>query len=151
MSTPDSYTCPDSAHFWKSLGVPHDNVMILEVKPMGKPRMTRADAWKDRPAVLRWYEYKREVFFSAAYSPLVLPPSPVFVAWLAYLPMPKSWPESKQLEKAFTYHDAKPDKDNIEKGLLDILFTEDKGIAAGSSVKRWAPRGAPGWLEIFAK
>ena len=35
--------------------------IILSVPIMGKPRMTRADRWKKRPVVERYWRYKDEL------------------------------------------------------------------------------------------
>jgi Holliday junction resolvase RusA-like endonuclease len=36
-----------------------------------------------------------------------------------------------------TLHRQKPDRDNIDKGILDALFKSDCGVAGGTIVKRW--------------
>ena len=36
-----------------------------------------------------------------------------------------------------TLHRSKPDRDNIDKAVMDALFPEDSGIAAGTIRKVW--------------
>lgn len=115
--------------------------MILRVVPMGKPRMTRQDAWKKRKPVTQYHAFKdvvrMQVNQNAEMRRLIDSGMVVVVSWTAYLPMPASWSEKKQREMAGCLHQAKPDRDNIDKALLDALFKDDSGIAAGTLVKRW--------------
>ena len=55
-----------------------------------------------------------------------------------------------QAEMAGALHRAKPDRDNIDKAILDALFTDDSGIAAGHLEKRWDDGGGPRLEIIFA-
>jgi len=40
-------------------------------------------------------------------------------------------------------HRQKPDRDNVDKGILDALWDEDSGIACGYLEKRWEDTDGP--------
>ena len=102
--------------------------------PLGKPRMTRRDQWKKRRCVVRfraWADVAR------ASAPKDLTTDPLTVSWTAFLPLPPSWSKAKSEAHRGTLHRKKPDRDNIDKGILDALFKSDCGVADGTLVKRW--------------
>jgi len=106
----------------------------LDIEPMGKPRMTQRDKWKKRPAVVRFHAFRdyvrlktNSLDISDAYS----------VSWTAYFSMPKSWSNKKKEELKGQAHRQKPDRDNIDKAILDSLMKEDSGISEGKIIKRW--------------
>lgn len=47
-------------------------------------------------------------------------------------------------------HRAKPDRDNIDKALLDALFNDDSGIASGLIEKRWDDGNGPRIEAVFS-
>lgn len=53
------------------------------------------------------------------------------------LPMAKSWSEAKRVENDLQKHQQVPDKDNLEKGLLDALFGQDCAAWDGRVTKVW--------------
>ena len=59
----------------------------------GKPRMTRADTWKQRPCVLRYWEFKDRINKQAEEQNFILGDS---VKIMAYIPMPKSWSKKRK-------------------------------------------------------
>ncbi len=71
---------------------------------------------------------------------------PLRVWIIAYRTRPKS-------RKGAVYADTKPDYDNIQKLIGDalegILWVNDSRIVDGRCVKLYAPRGKPGWMEIW--
>lgn len=93
--------------------------------------MTQRDRWKKRPVVLRYWEFKDHV--RALGIKLPVPYKITF-----FLPMPKSWPEKKKREMAGKPHMQKPDKDNLEKALLDALYEDDAHVWSGWVEKRWS-------------
>ncbi len=108
--------------------------VVVWITPMGKPRMTQRDKWAKRPCVMKYRafsdELRRQVKgedFEDAYS----------LSWVAYLPIPKSWSKKKKEEMRGDYHRQKPDRDNIDKAILDTLFKDDSGIAIGNLTKKW--------------
>lgn len=111
----------------------------LPIEAMGKPRMTQRDKWAKRDCVVKYYEW------SDAFRALVEGSGITneclknvnHVSWTAYFSMPKSWSEKKKLSMKGKLHLSKPDRDNIDKAILDTLFNSDSAIADGIICKRW--------------
>lgn len=124
--------CPGSYHF------------EVAIEPIGKPRMTQRDKWKKRPVVMRYRAYADALRLNYR-GPL----SPTRVSWKAYFTLPPSWSKAKKLAMAGTFHQAKPDRDNVDKGILDALFAKDQCIAFGTLAKYWDDgKGARIELEV---
>ncbi|MBK1884758.1 RusA family crossover junction endodeoxyribonuclease [Luteolibacter pohnpeiensis] len=115
--------------------------VIFKVVPLGKPRMTQRDRWKKRPAVLRYHAFKdtlRARLVDLPHLRKLIDSGTIHgLSWTAYFPMPPSWSKRKQASLAGALHQQKPDRDNIDKAILDALFTDDSGIASGRIEKRW--------------
>lgn len=105
------------------------------ITPMGKPRMTRSDKWKQRPEVLRYRAFKDEVRLNK----VSLPESGYHITFV--IPMPQSWSKKKKTEMNGKPHQQKPDKDNLEKALLDAIFEDDCLIWDGRVSKVWGETG----------
>lgn len=105
------------------------------ITPVPKPRMTRSDKWKNRGCVLRYREFKDQVKSNG----IEVPESGYHITFV--LPMPKSWSKKKQEEMNGQPHQQKPDKDNLEKALLDAVFTDDCRIWDGRVSKIWGETG----------
>lgn len=119
----------------------HEMTIQLDVKPLGKPRMTRADSWKRRPCVLRYREFCDKIR-AAARKVGKIPNSNhvdlvIIKSDFAY---PKSWGKKKKEAMKLERHRHKPDVDNISKGVMDALFSEDSGIADLHAYKRWGEK-----------
>jgi Holliday junction resolvase RusA-like endonuclease len=127
--------------------------VVFRVVPMGKPRMTQRDRWKKRPAVLRYHAFKDELRVIVSQYPhlrsFIESGTISRLSWTAYLPIPESWPKRKKAAMAGVLHRAKPDRDNIDKALLDALFPDDSGIASGRIEKRWDDGNGPRIEVIF--
>lgn len=108
---------------------------IFDITPMGKPRMTQADKWKKRPEVLRYRAFCDEVRLHN----VTLPESGYHVIFV--LPMPPSWSKKKRAGHDGQPHQSKPDKDNLEKALLDAIFDDDSKIWDGRVTKIWGEAG----------
>jgi len=105
--------------------------------PPGKPRMTRRDKWAKRPAVARYRAWCDRVRSGAGTIPAAS--SVTSVDWCAYFEPPRSWPKKKRVAAIMELHRDKPDRDNIDKAVLDCLWPRgDSAIAQGLIVKRWA-------------
>ncbi len=106
---------------------------IFKGKVMSKPRMTRGDRWKKRPCVLAYWAWKDDLnkqfpgHLGMAIS----------LSWDAYIKIPKSWSKKKKAAMMGQPHRQKPDRDNIDKAILDALFPEDKTISSGLIAKFW--------------
>lgn len=107
---------------------------VIPGAPMGKPRMTNRDRWAKRPAVQRYWIWKDH---AKSCAPKGMTDSPLIVSWTAYIPIPKSWSPKKRVVYEGTLHQSKPDRDNIDKGILDALFSSDACVAGGTIIKRW--------------
>jgi len=55
--------------------------------------------------------------------------------------MPKSWGKKKKEYFNGKPHQQKPDKDNLEKSLLDAIFNDDSHIWDGRVSKIWGEEG----------
>ncbi|MGL5289400.1 MAG: nuclease domain-containing protein [Aeromonas sp.] len=109
------------------------------ITPVPKPRMTQRDKWQQRPAVMRYRAFCDAVRVAG----ITLPEAGYHVTF--YLPMPASWSARKRLNMAGKPHQQRPDKDNLEKALLDAIYAEDCQIWDGRTTKRW---GVEGRIEI---
>lgn len=114
----------------------HEIKFTVYHKPMGAPRMNRADRWKQRPCVMRYREFK-DAIRSAVPCSLPRPEQVADLSWVAYFVPAKSHSTKKRLAMLDTLHRVKPDRDNIDKAVLDALFENDQAIASGMIVKRW--------------
>lgn len=110
--------------------------MIYNITPVPKPRMTRADKWKKRKCVQRYWDFKDKVRESG----LTIPECGSHVTFL--IPMPASWSKKKRKELAGTRHQSRPDVDNLMKGLMDAIFDEDAHIWNTEITKVWGEAGA---------
>lgn len=108
--------------------------ITIHIEPIGKPRMTQRDKWARRPVVLRWFDFKDQLKAACIGQ---IPEGTVSVSWKAYISMPKSWSAKRKREMEGTPHFSKPDRDNIDKGILDSLFHDDSHIYHGVLTKLW--------------
>lgn len=101
------------------------------IEPVAKPRMTRSDKWKARPAVARYRQFcdlfrlhKAKIKESGTRLTFVMA-------------MPVSWSEKKKAEMDGKPHKQKPDIDNLCKACLDALFEDDSHIWDIHARKIW--------------
>ena len=107
---------------------------ILKIEPMGKPRMTKRDKWLKRPCVVRYYAFKAHVLALLAGVDL----SDVDgVSWDVFFSIPKSWSKKKKETMRGQPHQQKPDRDNIDKAILDALLKDDSVVWRGELYKYW--------------
>lgn len=110
--------------------------MIYKIIPVAKPRMTQRDRWAKRPIVERYWAYKDEV----RKERVDVPECNSHITF--HMPMPKSWSVKKKREQEGKAHQVRPDKDNLEKALLDAIYDEDSHIWDSRVTKVWAYNGA---------
>ena len=112
-------------------------IRVYPILPVPAPRQTKRDQWQDppRPPVARYRAFRDECRFRGVIVPAD------FHHALFLLPMPGSWSRKKRLELLGMPHQAKPDRDNLEKALLDSVFGEDAGVWDGRTTKLWANSG----------
>ena len=108
------------------------------IDPLPKPRMTRADRWKKRPCVIRYWEYKTEL--QAKLDICGIKIDDVIKVEFG-VPMPKSWSKKKKKDMDQKPHQQRPDVDNLMKGLMDALFQEDSHIHTIHAKKVWSNNG----------
>ena len=112
---------------------------LFDVIPMGAVRMNRADAWKKRDVVVRYFAYKDILRLQAKAMNFEL--GKVFDA-VYFLPMPNSWSEKKKERMNGMPCEVKPDTDNITKGLKDTFLKNDSMVWYEKAEKRWAYKGS---------
>lgn len=83
----------------------------------------------------------------AYYAGQVIPApieGPVRVTITAIFEIPKSWSLRRRAEAFGQYHTQKPDRDNVEKWILDglnrVAFADDGQVADGRTIKLWGKR-----------
>lgn len=113
-------------------------VFSARLTPVGKPRMTQSDRWKQRPAVMRYRMFADELRFLAANRKFRLPDQ---FSVTFHLPMPASWPKKKREAMEGTPHQQKSDLDNLIKSVCDALREDDSTIWDVSARKLWAKEG----------
>jgi Holliday junction resolvase RusA-like endonuclease len=130
--------------------------MIYDITPCPKPRMTRQDKFRGkpgrkptRPCVARYWAFKDEVKLK-----MMLQRTSLTDYWMHlngktiifHMPMPKSWSKKKRDSYRGHAHLQTPDKDNLEKALMDALYLNDSGVWDTRTVKLWDDEGA---IEIL--
>ena len=113
--------------------------LLYNITPVAKPRMTRSDKWKKRPATDKYWQFKDKV--REANIELYNGCTITF-----HISMPVSWSNKKRDSMRFQYHEQKPDIDNFAKALLDAIYDDDAHIAHITIIKKWADQGA---IEII--
>jgi len=107
----------------------------VDITPVGKPRQTQSDRWKQRPAVMRYRAFADELRLKYREE------LPCSVRLVFYLPMPKSWSKKKREAMVGQPHQQKPDFDNLAKSVCDALLVEDSVIWKCLVEKYWSDRG----------
>lgn len=114
---------------------------VYNITPVPQPRMVRSDKWAKRPRVLRYFAFRQECKLKKVWLPENY--HVIFV-----MPMPKSWSLKKCEQMNGQPHKAKPDKDNLEKALLDAVHADDAGVWDGRATKVWGFRSCICIAEI---
>jgi Holliday junction resolvase RusA-like endonuclease len=102
-------------------------------EPVGKPRMTQRDKWAERPAVMHYRAWADRARAAAPNRP----GDAKDVSWVAYFDLPASYSKKKRAALAGQPHRQKPDRDNVDKAVLDALFAQDCTVSDGTLRKRW--------------
>lgn len=110
---------------------------------VAKPRMTKADTWKKRPVVLRYWSYKDDIKHWGKQNKFELKEE-IYVKF--FIPMPKSWSIKKKAKMLYTPHKQRPDVDNLLKGLMDAFLKEDSHVHTVYAQKFW---GSEGFVEFY--
>jgi len=99
--------------------------VIFNIRPVPKPRMTRADKWKKRPVVEKYYSFKDNLNLQADLMNFKLPHK---LSIDFHIEMPISWSKKRKEELLGKPHQNKPDIDNLGKAFLDALVCEDMEV-----------------------
>lgn len=112
------------------------------IDPIGKPRMTQRDKWKQRPCVMRYRAFCDKLRESLAVQRITLPDA--FQIRFT-IEMPASWSAKKRIEMCGRPHQSRPDLDNMLKAVCDAASKEDSTIHSVLATKVW---GKCGMIEI---
>ena len=108
-------------------------------KLMAKPRMTRADRWKKRPVIQRYWAYKDRLKAIAKEIDYTVGD----VLEIEFIiQIPKSYSNKKTAALAGEPHQIKPDLDNLVKAFIDCLTDDDKHIYKIKASKYWGVGGS---------
>lgn len=114
-------------------------MIIFDVIPVSKPRMSQRDKWMERDATAAYWAYKEELGYKAKLKKFILG---TCIDMIFVLPFKKTHSESKRKEIDGKVHQEKPDIDNLVKGFFDALTTDDSKIWHVSARKFWGDHGA---------
>lgn len=117
-----------------------DRDFKIQINPIPKPRQTRSDKWKERPAVMAYRVFADELRLKYKQQ---LPPK-FNICFI--LPMPDSWSEKKKKEMNGKPHQQRPDLDNLVKSIGDSLCEDDSYIYQVYMIKLWGYKGS---IEIY--
>jgi len=111
---------------------------LYDINPTPAPRQTKRDAWAPSPSVQRYRAFRDEVAHKIKYLP-----EDYFHA-VFFIPMPQSWTKKRKYASLGMKHEQKPDKDNLEKALVDAYYRhgDDAHVWNSSATKIWAWRGS---------
>ena len=111
-----------------------DSLFVFSGDIVPKPRMTKADTWKKRPVVMKYWQFKDEISRQAKDQDFILPDE---FTIKVYIKMPQSWSKKKKESLHMKPHKQRPDLDNILKAVQDCLSTEDCGVWELYASKQW--------------
>ena len=99
--------------------------------------MTRRDKWKQRACVVRYRQWCDQIRAVAGWVSKDTLLHPTRMTVRAYFAIPASWPKRVREAAVGAPHTHKPDADNICKGIMDALFTNDQFVYATDCEKYW--------------
>ena len=108
--------------------------ITIPIPPMGKPRMTQRDKWAKRKCVTKYHSFRDEFRFCLGHYTI---DNPSHISWTAYFPIPNSWSAGRRRQMLGEPHRQKPDRDNVDKAILDALLSDDSIVSDGTLRKRW--------------
>ena len=116
----------------------------LNIQPCPKPRMTKADRWRKRPSVLKFFEFRDAVRKCEEEMNVILEMESFEISF--HVPMPKSWPKWKKAQMHNEPHQQRPDLDNYLKAWKDSVYEEDAVVWKVKASKLWTD--GPGHIMI---
>ena len=115
-------------------------MMKLDIIPCSKPRMTRADKWKKRQSVVKFFAFRDAVRQDESWKTFELLDMDSFEIEF-HVPMPKSWSKKKKIQFNGKPHQQRPDLDNYLKAWKDSVYEEDSVVWKIHASKLWAETG----------
>jgi len=118
-------------------------VARLNIPPCPKPRMTKADRWRKRQSVLKFFAFRDAVRqYKESFCVLRSPYHAHDLEFESFeiefhVPMPKSWSKKKRKDMAGSPHQQRPDLDNYLKAWKDSVFEEDSVVWRVKASKVW--------------
>ena len=112
-------------------------IKVFYVTPIPKCRQTQRDRWMKRPCVVRYHRFKDEIRKQKGSWELSLSGAHI----IFHIPMSKSFSKKKRNLLRNTFHQQKPDIDNILKAFLDSLFDNDSVVCDLRISKLWSDEG----------
>lgn len=111
---------------------------LFYIEPCPAPRMTRADRWKKRPCVLRYFLWKDEIKRQCNQNGYTLTEK-LNITFV--VPMPESWSNKKRTIMNGQPHRQRPDRDNFLKAFQDAFDGDDGFVWDGNTRKVWGIEG----------
>ena len=108
----------------------------LNITPCPKPRMTKADRWRKRPSVLKFFAFRDAVRQDESWKTFELLDMDSFEIEF-HVPMPKSWSKKKKGYMNGSAHQQRPDLDNYLKAWKDSVYEEDAIVWRVKASKLW--------------
>lgn len=115
-----------------------DRIQVFDITPVPAPRQTKRDKWNPSKAVQIYRAFRDEVGLRIRELP------EDFFHVVFVLPVPRSWSEAKKARMIGQPHQGTPDKDNLEKALIDAVYRgrDDAHVWNTASTKLWGGVGA---------
>ena len=111
-------------------------VYRLNIPQCPKPRMTKADRWRKRPSVLKFFAFRDAVKQDKSWKIWTLVDMDSFEIEF-HVPMPKSWSKKKKADMDKRPHQQRPDLDNYLKAWKDSVYEEDAVVWRVKASKLW--------------
>ena len=115
------------------------NKIEFNIRPVPKPRMSRADKWLKRDIVVKYWNFCNELNRQANRLSYI-PGDKVDLVF--YIEMPKSWSIKKRELMLNKPHKNTPDIDNLCKAFLDALLENDSFVYSLSAAKYWSDKSS---------
>ena len=115
----------------------------FDITPVPKPRMTQKDRWDPGKRATDYWAYKQKLNLLANLNHYRIKDT---LDIIFYLPIPDSWPRKKKASLWKKPHQQTPDIDNLVKGFIDALTSQDANIYKITAKKIWYQKGK---IEVF--
>ena len=117
----------------------------LDIPPCPKPRMTKADRWRKRPSVLKFFAFRDAVKDYINTIKKLFDEEQGYFHHLEFdtfeiefhVPMPQSWSKKKKADMDKRPHQQRPDLDNYLKAWKDSVYEEDAIVWRVKASKLW--------------